>query len=241
VKRRKAIKQLGLGLSAGIAMPAWLASCKSDEIKPEIQYDGVVAIIGAGAAGLYAADILHTKGIKVKVFEASDRIGGRVRSLRLADSAQVETDFPIELGAERIIGTDSLWSRIIDEIRIPAIELGSVNSGFIIDNTFQLQNEIESDSDYAQAKSFFENIANQTSSNLSVDETIVSNGISERTKAILNAWIGGKNGSSNDKISMMAIAEAATLKTSNVKRTDIKKQSNAGCIDIKVQQNFSFS
>lgn len=41
-----------------------------------------VAIVGAGLAGLYAATELARKGARPRVFEAADRVGGRVWSLR---------------------------------------------------------------------------------------------------------------------------------------------------------------
>ena len=37
-----------------------------------------VAIIGAGISGISASKLLHEKGIKSTVFEASDKIGGLV-------------------------------------------------------------------------------------------------------------------------------------------------------------------
>jgi lysyl oxidase-like protein 2/3/4 len=39
-----------------------------------------VAIVGAGFAGLRCADILVQNGAQVTIFEARDRLGGRVRS-----------------------------------------------------------------------------------------------------------------------------------------------------------------
>ena len=41
-----------------------------------------VAIIGAGITGLTAAFCLQRKGIPVTVYEASDRVGGAIQSLR---------------------------------------------------------------------------------------------------------------------------------------------------------------
>ncbi len=42
--------------------------------------DAPVAIVGAGLAGLACATTLHAAGLPVQVFEASDGVGGRVRS-----------------------------------------------------------------------------------------------------------------------------------------------------------------
>jgi monoamine oxidase len=57
-----------------------------------------VLIIGAGAAGLAAAKHLSESGCKVTVFEARNRIGGRIYTLHEPNT------IPIELGAEFIHG-----------------------------------------------------------------------------------------------------------------------------------------
>jgi monoamine oxidase len=54
----------------------------------------VVAVLGAGVAGLAAARALHDAGYSVVIFEARDRIGGRVATVR-SDTWPI----PIELGA----------------------------------------------------------------------------------------------------------------------------------------------
>ena len=59
-----------------------------------------IIIIGAGAAGLYAARLLHNKGVSFTIIEASNRHGGRIRALIDPNF----TGFPIELGAENIHG-----------------------------------------------------------------------------------------------------------------------------------------
>ncbi|MEQ1848630.1 MAG: NAD(P)-binding protein, partial [Nitrospira sp.] len=49
-----------------------------------------VAIVGGGLAGLYAARRLHTLGIGFQLFEARDRLGGRILSAN--DSGQSSHD-----------------------------------------------------------------------------------------------------------------------------------------------------
>jgi monoamine oxidase len=56
-----------------------------------------VVVVGAGFAGLAAAEALTARGAEVIVFEARDRVGGRVRSARLDNGALVE------LGAEFVL------------------------------------------------------------------------------------------------------------------------------------------
>lgn len=67
-----------------------------------------VAILGAGAAGLAAADELRRKGLTVAVFEARDRIGGRILTHRDA-----RVPLPIELGAEFVHGEAPETERIL--------------------------------------------------------------------------------------------------------------------------------
>ena len=59
-------------------------------------------VIGAGFAGLAAADRLREGGAEVTVLEARDRVGGRVSSRRLENGAV------IELGAEFILPGNTL-------------------------------------------------------------------------------------------------------------------------------------
>lgn len=69
-------------------------------------YDSVV--IGAGAAGLTTAyDLFYEEGVQVKIVEASDRVGGRLKR-----SPVDFADFPIDLGGEWIHTSPT----VLDEI-----------------------------------------------------------------------------------------------------------------------------
>ena len=63
------------------------------------QHDMSVAIIGAGVAGMTAARELLRSGFNVTIFEASDRIGGRLYTLGNPNGA---TEPGMELGAMRM-------------------------------------------------------------------------------------------------------------------------------------------
>jgi len=96
--------------SAGASAALALAACAP---MPATRGDDDIVIIGAGVAGLTCAYRLRQQGLRVRVFEAQERIGGRMFSLRnhFADG-QV-----CELGGELI---DTGHARI----RALAAELG---------------------------------------------------------------------------------------------------------------------
>lgn len=71
-----------------------------------------VAVIGAGFAGLSAASELHTSGCDVSVFEARDRVGGRVWSPQLDNGAV------IEMGAEFILPGNTYVRQLAAELRL---------------------------------------------------------------------------------------------------------------------------
>src|SRR6185503_20118214 len=67
-----------------------------------------VLIIGAGMAGLAAADMLSAEGLTVVVLEARDRIGGRICTVPSRPGS-----IPIELGAEFVHGAHNETWRLI--------------------------------------------------------------------------------------------------------------------------------
>ena len=72
-------------------------------------YKGKVAIIGAGAAGLYAGYLLEHYGVEFDILEASDHYGGRIgKNTGFAD-------FPIDIGAQWIHGKRSLLKPLVKQ------------------------------------------------------------------------------------------------------------------------------
>jgi monoamine oxidase len=78
------------------------------------------AVVGAGFAGLAAADTLAARGHEVTVFEARDRVGGRVHSKTLDNGAT------IELGAEFILPGHEVLRATAERLRLPLYEKGTL-------------------------------------------------------------------------------------------------------------------
>ncbi len=93
---------------AALALPAGLAGCDitgdttgtpgTDTPGTGLKAD--VLVIGAGIAGLRAAEVLASKGRRVIVLEARDRIGGRIHTDR-------SWGVPVDLGASWIHGVQN--------------------------------------------------------------------------------------------------------------------------------------
>ena len=70
-------------------------------------------VVGAGFAGLAAADALARGGVEVMVLEARDRVGGRVWSVPFAGGV-------VERGAEFILPHDRTVIAVAERLRARA-------------------------------------------------------------------------------------------------------------------------
>jgi len=80
-----------------------------------------VIVIGAGAAGLAAAEALSRAGRSVLVLEARDRIGGRVWTRRMPGLA-----VPVELGGEFVHGAAAVTHRLLNKAGMTTVASGRV-------------------------------------------------------------------------------------------------------------------
>src|SRR5215475_8481107 len=72
-----------------------------------------VTIVGGGVAGLYAARELSRQAYDVILLEATDRLGGRIHTIRNSSFTQ-----PVEKGVEFIHGNLPLTTQLLKEARI---------------------------------------------------------------------------------------------------------------------------
>ena len=108
MERKDFLKQATLLSIGGILIPStFLTSCRKETLLEDVKYEGKVLIIGAGAAGLYAAYILKSKGINFQILEASANYGGRLGKL------DTFANFPIDLGAQWLHGKNSILGDLI--------------------------------------------------------------------------------------------------------------------------------
>jgi len=76
-----------------------LAACTKTSVPPSEEREVDVAVIGAGIAGLAAAETVIRAGLSCVVLEARDRVGGRIWT------STEWPDLPVDLGASWIHGT----------------------------------------------------------------------------------------------------------------------------------------
>lgn len=223
MKRRKAIQQIGFGVTGGLLLPSFFTRCSPADPGPEVSYAGTVAVIGAGAAGLYVADILRAKGIKVVLYEATTQMGGRVRSLRnqTPDTYPyinlMGSDFPLELGAQTIVGTDSIFGKIYQNYRLETTEFPSSGNHFVLDNLVKSSGDWAGDPDFVAAMNFRTNLKTMAGNGQSVQQAAVGAGVASRALGMLNGQIGNAYGSDNEAAGAGELGEEEALRVGDGK------------------------
>jgi len=194
MNRRQFILRSTWAAPALLWLPSLISSCKKT-LPEDLQFKGKVIIIGAGAAGLYAAQILLERGAEVIILEASNRIGGRI----LADTQF--SDFPIELGAEEIHGEKSIWfdaalaagAQFIDE------ELQDI---YYFNGGLKTEAQATENTLFNNMIAAFDDIINYTGGDTTAEVYGQISNISDNVIHLFNALVGNEHGTDNSRIGM---------------------------------------
>ena len=192
MRRRDAIRKLSVAVPGAMVLPG-LISCDPKDSTEGLQ--GKVVVVGAGAAGMYAAHLLHNDGIEVEVVEAAATHGGRIRYL------EDFTDFPLELGADEIFGNDNVWYNVIQSAGV-TIKERTPRRYYVLDELLGTEEDFQTDVDFLIAQGFIRELPNYQGPDVTIQSAINTGGIKGRVHHILNAEIGNEFGTSNTNLGM---------------------------------------
>ncbi len=126
--------------AAGLSAPL-LPSCSRPRSSLPTHQPSII-IIGAGLAGLCAADTLRKAGVSCTVYEASNRTGGRILTARNNLFPNAVT----ELGAELIDSDDTELHSLIREFGLELTDLHSSHSSNLA-TTFYFEGKVYREAD----------------------------------------------------------------------------------------------
>jgi len=128
--RRKFISQITQTTLTSFTASSLISSCT--QLAGSRNYS-TIGIIGAGIAGLSAADELIDKNVDFKIFEASSRAGGRIFTLNNIIANNVN----VEMGGEFIDSNHEDILRLVKKYRLSLIDIESkIKKNNLIKNSY---------------------------------------------------------------------------------------------------------
>ena len=218
MKRREFIKASVLSTGA-----VALTNCKSPTATdPAVApaYDGTVAIIGAGAAGLYAGFLLQQQNVNYTIFEASDVVGGRIKTLKGF------ADFDIELGAEEIYGKKSAWYDIVKAANPTFLDPTKQIDYYQIGNQLRSEDLWKTDVDFTAAQNMVTQAENYVgAADITLQQLMDNNRLPARVQHIVNAKVANEAGTSATRLSVKGLSEEILLQSSGSEILEIAGKS----------------
>ena len=123
MNRRRFLQQVASGFPLAAAAVQGVSTRAPDA-------DQLVVVVGAGLAGLRAADLLHKAGTPVIVLEARARSGGRVLTVR----APFDDGLHAEAGPTRFAGAHGAVPGAARAYKLPLVPLGVAGADVIAVN-----------------------------------------------------------------------------------------------------------
>ena len=154
----------------------------------------VTCVIGAGAAGLAAADVLVRAGRSVLVMEARERVGGRAWTRRMPG-----LDIPVELGAEFIHGEAKATHELLHRAGISAVESTRVQR-YLEHGRLRPLNAFEA------AQRAFAHVG-EIEPDVSFDRFLARQRLSKKTKTFARMMVQGFDAADPARVSARSIAE----------------------------------
>ena len=152
-----------------------------------------VVVIGAGAAGLAAADALACAGREVLVLEARERVGGRCFTRRMAG-----LDIPVEMGAEFIHGAARPTHRLLRAAGVRAVD--SVREQRALEN-----GRLRAVNGFAEAQRAVRGVALEA--DVSFHDFLRAREVAEKTKAFATLMVQGFDAADPKLVSARSIID----------------------------------
>jgi monoamine oxidase len=218
MNRRSLLKNFAWAAPGIFLVPSLFEACRKNLIIPENPYNGDIIIVGAGAAGIYAANLLRSQGIQVRILEAAAKPGGRIQAnTNLAD-------YPVELGAGKLIGQRSIAYDLAAYHTPGSIKPYTGTNFFLLDGLLRTEFYLKENAGLqGQGATLFqaiESFASYPGKEMSVSEYLESAqelNIEDRFLNIANALIGNELGADNNSLSMLAMKERASAESAGKK------------------------
>ena len=185
-----------------------------------------VIIIGAGAAGMYAASLLQAKGIQVRILESSNRRGGRIKTLHEF------ADFGVEVGAEEIHGHNSIWFEwILSEggkfVNYPSVEY------YRLDGLLKPKNQIVNDPDVIAAWKIINNYLSYSGPDITVKSHADNLKLPHRVRHLLERYMGNEWGTDNNHLSIKGLVQEEKASIAGKANFTLKNLNFAEVLDAK--------